>query len=59
MMFWERWRREIYEDVDGSLTGKGKPTWVTPSGPHLSKSPKCATTPEESEKWDDGVICSS
>ena len=23
IMFWEKWRREIFEDIDGSLSGKG------------------------------------
>lgn len=44
MMFWENWRREIYQDLDGSLTGQGAQRWVTPAGPHLSKSTKCTTT---------------
>lgn len=58
-MFWENWRREIYEDTDGSLTGKGVKSWVTPTGPHLSSSPKCTTTAAELADWDNGVICSA
>ena len=46
-MFWENWRREIYEDIDGSLSGKGSHVWITPAGPHLSKSPKCETIPSD------------
>ena len=36
MMYWENWRREIYEDMDGSMTLRNVPVWVTPSGAHLS-----------------------
>lgn len=57
-MFWENWRREIYEDVDGSLTGRGVHSWVTPTGPHLQSSPKCTTSTAENLTWDNGLICS-
>lgn len=57
MMFWENWRREIYEDLDGSLTKRGVHSWVTPSGPHLSSQAECATTSAESSAWDTAVIC--
>ena len=43
--------------MDGSLTGRGSHVWVTPSGPHLKHSPKCATSPSENLDWDNGVIC--
>lgn len=51
MIFWENWKREIYEDIDGTLTKNSSPRWVTPNGPHLS-----SCTP--STDWDDGAICS-
>lgn len=57
-MFWENWRREIYEDLDGSLSGRNAHSWVTPSGPHLTASSKCTTSSAENTDWDDGVICS-
>lgn len=57
-MFWENWRREIYEDIDGSLTGRGVHSWVTPSGPHLQSSVKCMTSTSENLTWDNGLICS-
>ncbi|EAR99597.2 IPT/TIG domain protein (macronuclear) [Tetrahymena thermophila SB210] len=56
-IFWENWRREIYQDLDGSLSGRGKPSWITPSGPHLKSQTSCATTSDENNQWDDGVIC--
>ena len=43
-IYWENFRREIYEDTDGSLSGKGSPTWITPFGPHLNKTLECATS---------------
>lgn len=57
-IFWENWRREIYEDLDGSLTGKASHSWLTPSGIHLKSQAACSTTDTESALWDNGVICS-
>lgn len=57
-IFWENWRREIYEDLDGSLTGKAAHSWVTPSGIHLKDQTACTTSSAEATSWDDGVICS-
>jgi len=30
MVFWEKWRREIFIDKDGSLSGKGSRTSISP-----------------------------
>jgi hypothetical protein len=57
MMYWENWRREIYEDIDGSMTLRNVPVWVTPSGAHLTSQTECATSTAEAATWDDAVIC--
>ncbi|KAL4508253.1 hypothetical protein ABPG72_003557 [Tetrahymena utriculariae] len=56
-IFWENWRREIYQDLDGTLSGRGKPAWITPSGAHLSNQAVCQSTSDEQTQWDNGVIC--
>ncbi|KAL4508252.1 hypothetical protein ABPG72_003556 [Tetrahymena utriculariae] len=56
-MFWENWRREIYQDLDGSLTGRGTQAWLTPAGQHLINQPACATTQADQTKWNNAVIC--
>ncbi|KAL4484574.1 hypothetical protein ABPG74_019751 [Tetrahymena malaccensis] len=58
-MFWDNWRREIYQDLDGSLTGRGSQAWVTPAGPHLTNQSSCSTSQAENSKWNNAVICSS
>lgn len=57
MIFWENWKREIYEDLDGTLTGQGGHRWVTPSGYHLKSQTACSTSPSDNLNWNDGVIC--
>ena len=55
-MFWGGWRSEIYEDIDGSLTGKQSRVWITPQKPHLAVSKNC-TNMDEKLNWDDALIC--
>jgi hypothetical protein len=38
-IFWENWRREIFWDTDGSLTGSR--SYLVPTKPHLSNIPGC------------------
>ncbi|KAL4484526.1 hypothetical protein ABPG74_019703 [Tetrahymena malaccensis] len=57
-MYWDNWRREIYQDLDGSLTGKSSQQWITPAGPHLVNQTACKTSQQDMTKWNNAVICS-
>ncbi|EAR87205.2 IPT/TIG domain protein (macronuclear) [Tetrahymena thermophila SB210] len=57
-MYWDNWRREIYQDLDGSLSGKGSQQWITPAGPHLVNQKSCQTSSQDMIKWNNAVICS-
>lgn len=52
-VWWANWRKEIYWDKDGSMTGSNEPAFVTPNYPHLAELRNCAV----SAAWDDAVIC--
>ena len=51
---WISMKNDIYLDMDGSLTGTGKKTWISGYFPHLINS-DCVR--DKTEKFDDCVIC--
>jgi hypothetical protein len=60
MIYWEKHRREIFWDLDGSITGPtlgttGKAAYIVPYKAHLDGVPGCQTMPDA--KWDNSIIC--
>lgn len=55
MVVWIGLKREVYIDLDGSLTGQAGSS-ITPAYPHLMGIPDCTHSPVI---WDNAVICNS
>ena len=53
---WGGTKKEIYLDLDGTLTGTGNRSMITPYYPHLSGLPECLTI-LNSSLYDDAVLC--
>lgn len=51
-LFWERYRREIFWDLDGSITGLG-PSYLTPYKQHLDGIDGCT----RNLQYNDSMIC--
>jgi hypothetical protein len=60
VVFWEKHRREIFWDLDGSISEKflniSGPAFLMPYKQHLDGLENCVTKVED-EVWDDSIIC--
>jgi hypothetical protein len=55
IVYWQKFRREIFWDLDGSITGVVGGAYITPYKPHMAEIPGCVVHSEA--KWDNSIIC--
>jgi len=55
-VFWNGYRRDIYVDLDGTLSNVTGGAMISPYYPHYNGVSECV---HEGEMWDNAVICNS
>ncbi|CAK63336.1 unnamed protein product (macronuclear) [Paramecium tetraurelia] len=54
-IFWQKHRREIFWDQDGSISGVSGGAYIIPYKKHIDGIPGCVNHPEDF--WDNSIIC--
>ncbi|CAD8161606.1 unnamed protein product [Paramecium octaurelia] len=54
-IYWQKHRREIFWDIDGSFTNIDGGAYIIPYKKHIDGIPGCVTHPEDF--WDNSIIC--
>jgi hypothetical protein len=54
-IFWEKHRREIFWDLDGSITGWPEGAYLSPYKPHFEGLSECEIRNDTA--WNSSVVC--